>query len=98
MKPCEDCGKDVELEPGLGFHELRCQLFFLRTLALYAARIEDLASLAFVLYELTEVTLSGRLGEVGGAVAIPMGDGNSEIAVKENVVSNGEELPDSQLW
>ncbi len=39
-------GRPVRAENsvGLGFHELRWKLFFLRTLALYAARIAAVAS------------------------------------------------------
>ena len=55
----------------VGFHELRWKLFFLRTLALYAARIAAVASVACVLYELTEAMLGGRL-ERCEDVGVPM--------------------------
>lgn len=68
------CGSEYE-RPGplpLGFHELRWKLFFLRTLALYAARIAAVASLACVLYELTDAMLGGRLYDRREEVGVPM--------------------------
>lgn len=54
---------------GLGFHEERWKLFFLRTLALYAARIAEVASCVLMLSELTaDDTLGARLR--GGDVEV----------------------------
>ena len=55
----------------VGFHELRWKLFFLRTLALYAARMAAVASVACVLYELIDAMLGGRL-ERCEDVGVPM--------------------------
>lgn len=80
----------------VGFHELRWKLFFLRTLALYAARIAAVASFACVLYELTDAMLGGRLYERCEEVGVPMSrrtwgkDGDRGEA-------EGEGGPDSQL-
>lgn len=89
--------------PGLdappGFHELRCQLFFLRTLALYAARIAAVASCACaVLAERTDAALGGRKrksdANSAGGVAISRRGWRSEAAGEGS--TQGEGGPDSQ--
>lgn len=55
---------------GLGFHELRWKLFFLRTLARYAARIAAVAWEGVRQYELAEAMLGVRPCEVIDVVVI----------------------------
>lgn len=63
---------------GLGFHELRWKLFFLRTLARYAARIAAVASEGLMQHELAEVMLGARAREGDEVVISRRGSGGGE--------------------
>lgn len=78
---------------GLGFHELRWKLFFLRTLALYAARMTVVAWEGLVEQDDAELMLGARPCETTGDVVISRRGrvGGTSSSLRGDVGDGGED-------